>query len=463
MCIILSHFRKISTPQKIPTPTGRTLLTFQYTLHMKFLSLFLTLSLASLHAETIALFNGKDLTGWQGDGYTVEDGTLTCTPKGRNLISEETYQNYVLEFDFKLPPAGNNGIGIHYPGSGDAAYTGLEIQLLDDSSPKYEKLKPYQYHGSLYTLKSSKKGHLNPVDQWNHQKITVRGKRIKVELNGTLINEANLIDLQKIHPKHTGLRRRSGHICLCGHGSRVQFKNINLTQLEDNPSSDSPSPLKPASEVTGESSEFKKIYNETNLEGWLHSAADLDHWRPSGKILHYDGKSQARDKNLWSDKSYANFTLYCDWRWAGPASHQRLRPLLDPSTGTTKLDKNGKPIQHMVEELDSGIYLRGNNRSQVNIWNWPGGSGEVYGYRTNKKLSQKIRAALTPKVKADKAIGQWNRMVITLIGDQLSVTLNGKKVISEAQLPGVPDSGRIALQHHGSSLEFANIYIKEIK
>ena len=95
-------------------------------------------------------------------------------------------------------------------------------------------------------------------------------------------------------------------------------------------------------------------------------------------------------------------------------------------------------------------------------WNWPGGSGEVYGYRTNKKHSQEIRAALTPKLKADKPIGEWNRFIITMKGDRLSVVLNGKKVISKAQLPGVPAKGKLALQHHGSAIEFANISIKEL-
>jgi hypothetical protein len=135
--------------------------------------------------------------------------------------------------------------------------------------------------------------------------------------------------------------------------------------------------------------------------------------------------------------------------------------VLDPKTGGTKIGADGKPMNKKVIELDSGIYFRGNNRSQVNLWNWPCGSGEVYGYRTNKKLSQEIRAALTPKVNADHPIGAWNRMEITLIGDRLTVVLNGKKVIENAQLPGVPAEGAIALQHHGSALEFRNIFIKE--
>lgn len=425
---------------------------------IKKLTLAASLSTATLFAAPTPLFNGKDLTGWKGKGYIVEDGAITCTPQGRNLMTEKEYTNYVFEFEFKLPPAGNNGIGIHYPGKGDAAYAGMEIQILDDSSPKYKNLKEYQFHGSLYTLQAAKKGFLKPVGKWNKETITVNGDIVTVELNGTLINRANLADLAASHPKHEGVQRRSGFIAFCGHGDRVQYKNISIDEIQK----PAPKPPAPADEVTAPESGYTKIYNGKDLTGWLHGAGDLAHWQPQGEVIHYDGKSQAKEKNLWTEKEYGDTTLYVDWRWAGPASHKANRPLLDPLTGDTKIDENGKPIILKVDELDSGIYLRGNNRSQVNLWNWPGGSGEVYGYRTNKNHPQAIRAALTPKVKADKPIGEWNRMAITLKGDRLTVVLNDQIVIENAQLPGVPPKGRIALQHHGSELEFANIYIKEL-
>ena len=114
---------------------------------MKHSIFFLAISSLSLSAaDPVSLFNGKDLTGWKGVGYEVKDGAVICTPKGRYLMTEKTYTNYVFEFEFKLPPGGNNGIGIHYPGKGDAAYTGMEVQVLDDTHPKYAKLKVYPLH-----------------------------------------------------------------------------------------------------------------------------------------------------------------------------------------------------------------------------------------------------------------------------------------------------------------------------
>ena len=193
------------------------------------ISLFLVSVCFAQGKEAVSLFNGKDLAGWKNANYVVEDGVLVC--KGGNLVTEKQYTNYIFEFDFLLPPGGNNGLGIHYPGSGDAAYSGMELQILDNSHPRYAKLKDYQFHGSLYTLQAAKRGHLKPVGEWNHEKVTVDGPLVKVELNGVLILNANLDELNKQKPKHKGSQRRSGHICFCGHGAPVKFKNITIKEL----------------------------------------------------------------------------------------------------------------------------------------------------------------------------------------------------------------------------------------
>jgi len=193
------------------------------------ISLFLVSACFAQGKEAVSLFNGKDLAGWKNANYVVEDGVLVC--KGGNLVTEKQYTNYIFEFDFLLPPGGNNGLGIHYPGSGDAAYSGMELQILDNSHPRYAKLKDYQFHGSLYTLQAAKRGHLKPVGEWNHEKVTVDGPLVRVELNGVVILKANLDELNKQKPKHKGAQRRSGHLCFCGHGAPVKFKNITIKEL----------------------------------------------------------------------------------------------------------------------------------------------------------------------------------------------------------------------------------------
>lgn len=177
------------------------------------------------------LFNGKDLSGWVGTGYEYEGDAIVCSPKGKVLMTEASFTNYILDFEFKLPPAANNGIGIHYPGTGDAAYTGMEVQILDDTAKRYQKLKDYQFHGSLYTLQAAKKGFLKPVGEWNHERIEVNGKTVKVTLNGTEILNADLDELAKQNHRHEGVKRREGRIALLGHGFAVAFRNMRIKEL----------------------------------------------------------------------------------------------------------------------------------------------------------------------------------------------------------------------------------------
>ncbi len=396
---------------------------------------------AEVKLKPVPLFNGKDLSGWTGEGYLVEDGAIVCTPEGRNLTTAQTFANYALDFEFKLPPAGNNGIGIHFPGHGDPAYTGMEVQVLDDSADKYKDLKPHQFHGSLYTLAAAQKAPLKAVGQWNKERILVNGDTVQVTVNGKLITDAKLSELNEKFPEHEGAKRRSGHIALCGHGDRVAFRNIQITEFPPT-----------ANEAGAKQAGFKQIFDGESLKGWAIEKGATN-WTAANGILKHDGKPDAT-KDLWSEKEYGDFSLAFDWRWAAPGPLVK-RPVIGPDGKET-----GEQVE--VEELDSGVYVRGNSKSQINLWNWPCGSGEVYGYRTDGGQPAEIIAGVTPKEKADKPLGEWNRMMITMQGDRLTVTLNGKTVIEEAQLPGVPEKGKIALQHHGAAIDFANIWIKEL-
>lgn len=187
----------------------------------------------------VSLFNGKDLAGWAGpvDQYEVKDGAIACKPgKGGTLHTKDEYADFVVRLEIKLPPGGNNGLAIRYPGKGDTAYVGMcELQVLDDSSPKYAKLNPSQYHGSAYGMAAAKRGHQKPVGEWNEQEVTVKGSAIKVVLNGTVILDT---DLSKVDPatymgksKHPGVTRTTGYFGFAGHGDAVQFRNIRIKKL----------------------------------------------------------------------------------------------------------------------------------------------------------------------------------------------------------------------------------------
>jgi hypothetical protein len=186
------------------------------------------------------LFNGKDLSGWtllskKGPGYVVQNGVLVCPEEGGgNLLTDEEFDNFVFRFEFKLTPGGNNGVGIRAPLAGDIAYSGMEIQILDHGNEKYKGwLKPTQRHGSVYDVIPASGEALKPVGEWNAEEITANGPKIQVKLNGKVITDADLSTVTDpaILKKHPGLQRKSGRIGFLGHGSHVEFRNIQIKRL----------------------------------------------------------------------------------------------------------------------------------------------------------------------------------------------------------------------------------------
>lgn len=217
---------------------------------------------------------------------------------------------------------------------------------------------------------------------------------------------------------------------------------------------------------------FTSLFNGKDFTNWKVPEGDNGHWKILNEVIDYDAESEAVNKDLWSAKEYKDFILYVDWRiketpWKNPNV-----PFILPS-GLHKLDEKGKPITMVVPDSDSGILLRGVGKCQANIWNWPIGSGEVYGYRMDENMPPEVRRGVTPVVHADHNIGEWNTFMITMKGDRMSVELNGILVIDNALLPEIPERGPIGLQHHGSKVDgewvsppslvqFRRIYIKEL-
>jgi len=215
---------------------------------------------------------------------------------------------------------------------------------------------------------------------------------------------------------------------------------------------------------------FTSLFNERDLAGWKVPTGDNGHWKVINGVIDYDARSEATgDKNLWSEKSYRDFVLRVDWRFKSAPFQYKGRILLPD--GSEKLDENGKPIVVEFPDADSGILLRGG--PQVNIWCWPAGSGELWSVRRDLKLPAELRAAATPKLHADRNIGEWNTFEITLRGDRVNILLNGKQVIENARIPGIAAQGPIGLQHHGnfangrwtgppSLIQFRNVFVKEL-
>ncbi len=202
---------------------------------------------------------------------------------------------------------------------------------------------------------------------------------------------------------------------------------------------------------------FRALFNGQDLTGWKTNERIEEHWRVIDGVLDYN----PRASDLWTEDSFADFVLLIDWRL------KTAEELYGTAT-----EPDGSPIAYSP---DSGIYLRGMPKAQTNIWTHPMGSGEVWGYRTDRNLPEEVREGVTPRVNADNPVGEWNRQKIIMRGDRLTVVLNGQTVIEDAPLPGVRESGPIALQHHGryneqtgrweggpSCVQFRNIFIKEL-
>lgn len=219
---------------------------------------------------------------------------------------------------------------------------------------------------------------------------------------------------------------------------------------------------------------FTSLFNGRDLNGWKIPEGDNGHWKVVNGVIDYDAQSEAKgSKNLITQKSYRDFVLRLDWRIKETTGLYQV-PVVLPD-GNHKLDADGKEIKVPLPNADSGVYVRGTSKAQINIWCWPIGSGEVYGYRMDKKQPPEVRAGVTPLVKADRPVGEWNTFEIVMRGDRLTVTLNGRVVIANAQLPGVPETGPIELQHHGGKnpktgefspasalMQFRNIHIREL-
>jgi hypothetical protein len=183
------------------------------------------------------IFTGKDLAGWAGplDNYEIKDGGLVCKPgKGGTIYFNEEYADFVARLEFRLPPGGNNGLAIRYPGKGDTAYVGMcELQVLDDTTAKYGKLDDRQYHGSAYGMAAATRGHQRPIGEWNFQEVTVKGSKIKVELNGAVILDTDLSKITEYmaNSPHPGKDRPSGYFGFAGHNDPVAFRNVSIKKL----------------------------------------------------------------------------------------------------------------------------------------------------------------------------------------------------------------------------------------
>ena len=258
------------------------------------------------------------------------------------------------------------------------------------------------------------------------------------------------------------------------------FGLVAVSSSPAGPKSKAPTDKELAARKTAELAKLVKdgyvsMFNGKDMTGWIVPKGDNGHWKVLDGVIDYDASSESKgSKNLVSKEKYANYALHIEWRFKRTTGLFPMPTILPD--GSYKKDANGKVIINQKPNADSGIFPRGYGKAQMNLWCWDCGSGEMYGIRLDKKLSAEVRAGAVPKVKADNPVGQWNTFVITVVKDRVTAVLNGKTVLENSQMPGIPAEGPIVLQHHGgpkgktgefnpasSLVQFRNIYIKRLK
>jgi hypothetical protein len=419
-----------------------------------YLAAWAVLAAGGLHAaETVELFNGRDLSGWVNvncapETWTVRDGMIVCSGKPYGVLRTDTmYENYVLELEWRhARPKSNAGLFVHsdaLPAVGKPFTRSVEVQIMDGDHGSVfaiqgATLTPLTNpRGKIRAQPTENRCHPAGSGEWNHYRLTARDGALDLEVNGKVVTRAR--DCSQVR----------GYICLESEGGEITFRNIRLTPL---PSSNPP-PEKVAKAAEG----FVSLFDGIDFRGWKFPKGSEGHWVASNGVVQYDGKSEApaKEKDLWTEKAYKDFALVVDWRLPRKAEMAQL-PRFSPEGDRLK------ETQEVLDAGDSGIYFRGSSKNQLNIWCQPMGSGEVHGYLTDKTMPAEVRQAVRPRKRADNPPGQWNRFEATLKGDRLTVVLNGETVIEGARLPGIAPTGPIALQHHTDPVEFRNIFIKEL-
>ncbi len=407
------------------------------------------------------LFNGRDLSGWVDvncapETWQAREGLIVCSGRPTGVLrTERMYENFELELEYRhLVAGGNAGLFLWsdaLPARGVPFTRSVEVQVMDgiETADYTSDGDVFSIHGARMTpdrphpsgwercLPSERRA--RPAPEWNHYRVTCRDGVLQLAVNGRVVSGG----------RHIVPRR--GYICLESEGSEVHFRNLRLRELP--PAAGG----LPAELVARADEGFRPLYSGLDLRGWREEPGHEGHWRANDWRLAYDGQGES----LWSEESFGDFELIADWRWTGPARPQARPVILADGSEARAADGTVATVE-VADAGDSGIYLRGSSKSQVNIWCWPVGSGEVYGYRTDGGLPADVRAALTPSAAADAPIGSWNRFRIRLVGERLTVELNGVRVIDDARLPGVAARGPIALQHHGAPIEFANLFVREL-
>jgi len=395
------------------------------------------------------LFSGHDLSGWVNvntdkDTWTAETGVLHCSGSTSGILrTASMYENYVLEFEwFSVNGRDLPEVLVHtdaLPAVGSPFPKGIKGPSDQAACVGFLAVNGAQIEHSGSTGPVADRSGL-----WNHYRLESQGGELTVAVNGRDV------------ARGTAALPRKGYIAFASSGAVVAYRNIRLAPLPSNHPSEN--------QIAAIDEGFVSLFSGSLDDHWEMKPGHIGHWKAEDWLIDYDGSSAEKDKCLWSKASFSDFVLTADVRFTREPQVMAT-PVVTPGGEDATHADGTKVTVDLPYFGDTGIYVRGDSKNQINIGNRYIGSGEIYGYRVDRRLPAEVRASVTPSIKADKPAGEWNRFVITLIGDRITVVVNGQVVIDRAELPGIAEAGRIALQddHWDNNLfQFANLFIKPL-
>jgi len=423
------------------------------------------------------IFNGTDFAGWKGDleNYEVVDGAIVCKAgKGGTVFTEKEYSDFVARLEFKLPPGGNNGLAVRYAGEGQPHLEGLELQVLDSEDAKYAALDLRQYHGSVYGLVAAHRGYLRPTGEWNFQQVTMRGSRVKVELNGFTILDADLAEVKesKDGAVPEGAKRKSGHFGFAGHNDPVAFRNVSMRELPGDPA-EPPSRDTAVSPADGP----VKLFNGRNLEGFYTWIRDSQYSDPKKVFTVQDGMIHISGDGyggLITNRSYRDYHLIVEFKWGGKTWGDRVDRARDggllvhcwgPDGGYAKTWMASIEAQIIEGGVGDILVLTGSDpitgqvlptlltaeitkdRDGEKVWKKGGEritipSGRINWFGRDEDWADKI--GFRGKDDVESPLGEWTRLEVIADGGHLLYKVNGV-VVNEA-FEAKPDFGKLLLQ-----------------
>ena len=425
----------------------------------------------------VSIFNGRDFSGWKGEleNYEVVDGSFRCREaKGGTVFTEKQYSDFIARVEFKLPAGGNNGLALRYPGAGAPHVDGLELQVLDSEDPKYAALDPRQYHGSVYGLVPAHRGYLRPTGEWNFQQVTLRGSKIKVELNGFTILDSDLSEVKesKDGALPPGAKNVSGHLGFAGHNDPVAFRNISIRELPGEPA-------EPPSRDTAISPKDGpiRLFNGRNMEGlytWIKDAT----WSDPNKVftvkdgmIHISGNGYG---GIITNQAYRDYHLILEFKlgdktWGDRVDRARDSGLLlhcwGPEGGYALTWMASIEAQIIEGGVGDILVLTGahpetgqvfpttvtaettKDRDGELVWKKGGDPTTISAGRINwfgRDVEWADKTGFRGRDDVESTHGEWTRMEVIADGGHLQYKVNGV-VVNEA-IAAKPDFGKLLLQ-----------------